>query len=53
MNIILAVIIIALITVIILFLKWALRPLPEWHGLTGEEYKKWKRGERGKSDMSD
>lgn len=27
--------------------------LPEWYGLYGEEYLKWKRGEKGKQDNSD
>ena len=27
--------------------------LPPWFGLYGEEYRKWKRGEKAKSDNSD
>jgi hypothetical protein len=46
-------IIAVVIILIIIVVKVLTKPLPEWHGLTGEEYLKWKRGEKGKSDMSD
>lgn len=47
--------IIVLIIVVIILLAVILwpRPLPPWVGLTGEKYLKWKKGEKGKSDMSD
>jgi hypothetical protein len=37
-----------------IFVFWALsRPLPPWNELHGEEYKKYKKGEKGKSDNTD
>ena len=38
--IIIGIIVIVMITFLIVFI--ATRPLPEWNGLHGEEYKKWR-----------
>ena len=47
-------IIVAIIVILVAGAIWIFnKPLPPWYNLYGDEYKKWKRGEKGKPDNTD
>lgn len=48
-----ALIILIVIILISLAIYFFRKPLPEWDNLHGEEYLKWKKGEKGKGDITD
>ena len=52
-KMILTIILTAVVILIAIAVAILTKPLPPWNGLYGEEYKKWKRGEKAKSDNSD